>query len=146
MCIHNLSEIVNAHLLPGPGIVEGLKPIGMAKNRGLLLIAQMSSAGNLLTEAYTQQTIEISEKHADFVIGFVAKKQLTKDPRFIHFTPGVQFRTQQDTLGQQYVTPEQALVENQTDIMLVGRGIYQAKNPKEEAMRYQEAGWVYSHQ
>ncbi len=138
------AEIVNAHILPGPGIIEGLKQIGMKHNRGLLLIAQMSSAGNLLTPEYTQQTLAYAQQHADFVMGFIAQTKLTNDPRFLHLTPGVQFANSQDDLGQQYVSVEKALVENQTDVILVGRGIYLASSPREEARRYQECGWGYS--
>ena len=140
--ISDWADIINAHVLPGPGVIQGLKGVGLSKNRGLLLIAQMSSAGNFLTEDYTKQTLALAQKHADFVIGFISQKKITKDPTFLHMTPGVQLQNKQDTLGQQYITPEQAFVENQTDIILVGRGICQAENPKAKAIEYQTCGWA----
>ena len=46
-----------------------------------------------------------------------------------------------DSLGQHYISPEQAILENRTDIIIVGRGIYQASDPLLEAKRYREAAW-----
>lgn len=139
--IADWAEITNAHTLPGPGIIEGLKKVGLAKGNALLLLAQMSSKDNLFTSQYTQKTVELAKENADFVIGFISQERITDDPQFIHFTPGVKLEAGTDALGQQYNTPKQAILHNGTDIIIVGRGIFQAQNPAAEAAIYRKAGW-----
>lgn len=140
--IADWAHIVNAHILPGPGIVSGLASVGLPKNRGLLLLASMSSQGNLLDEVYAQKTLKMAEQFPEFVIGFIAQKKLSDDPQWIYMTPGVQLQEGVDALGQQYVTPEKAILENGTDIIIVGRGILNAKDPLSEAKKYRAAGWL----
>lgn len=36
---------------------------------------------------------------------------------------------------------QQAIVENGSDIVIVGRGIYSAEKPKEAAQKYRNAAW-----
>jgi len=142
--IYNIAgwaDITNAHTVPGPGIIEGLKEIGLAKGRGLLLLAEMSSKGNLAKDNYTKETLKMAQEHKDFVIGFITMRQLLDDPCFINFTPGVKLAQGGDNLGQQYNTPDKVIKKQKSDIIIVGRGIYQADNPLTEARKYREAGW-----
>lgn len=135
------ADIVNTHTVPGPGIIQGLKEVGLPKGRGLLLIAEMSSSGSLITQAYTDQTVAWAKERADFVIGFITMRQLLDDPRFINMTPGVQLTVGADKLGQQFNTPEKVIGEQKSDIIIVGRGIYEASDMVAEARKYREAGW-----
>lgn len=135
------ADVTNAHTVPGPGIIQGLKEIGLPKGRGILLLAEMSSKGTLAKESYTEKTLEMAKENKDFVIGFITMRQLADDPCFINFTPGVQLQTGNDLLGQQYNTPEKVIVENKSDIIIVGRGIYEVENPLQQAKKYREAGW-----
>ncbi len=139
--ISDWSDITNAHLVPGPGIIEGLKQIGLPKGRGLLLLAQMSSQGTLAKGAYTKQAVTWAQEHAEFVIGFICISKLTDEPAFIHMTPGVQLQEGKDNLGQQYLTPQHVIGELHSDVIIVGRGIYQASNPVAIAHQYRTAGW-----
>jgi len=139
--IADWADIINAHSLPGSGIVSGLMEVGLKKQRGLLLLAEMSSANNLFTKDYAMQTLRMAEQFPEFVIGFISQQKLSDDPGWIYMTPGVQLQAGTDVLGQQYVTPEIALVKHQSDIIIVGRGIIKAEDTLAEARKYREAGW-----
>lgn len=139
--ISDWAHIVNAHTVPGPGIIEGLKQIGLPKGHALLLLAEMSSAGNLATCAYTDATIEMAKEHDNFVIGFITMRKLIDDPKFINFTPGVKLAAGGDALKQVYKTPEDVILKNESDIIIVGRDIYEQADPLASAKMYRKAGW-----
>jgi orotidine 5'-phosphate decarboxylase subfamily 1 len=139
--IADWSHITNAHTVAGPGTIEGLKKIGLHKGNGLLLLAEMSPEGNLAKGYYTKESIKMAEKYKDFVIGFITMRKLIDNPSFINMTPGVKLEKDTDNMGQQYNTPESVIFEKENDIIIVGRGIIKAKDPKEEAQKYREAGW-----
>eukprot|EP01027_Heterolobosea_sp_BB2_P023933 GEZU01036003.1.p1 GENE.GEZU01036003.1~~GEZU01036003.1.p1 ORF type:complete len:497 (-),score=161.54 GEZU01036003.1:38-1306(-) len=150
--VHRIAEwshITNAHIVPGPGIIAGLKEVGLPRGRGLLLLAEMSSAGTMAKGDYTTAAIQMARENRDFVIGFISMRNLfssnnsatESDDAFIHMTPGVQLGQKGDALGQQYNTPEDVIGRLGSDVIIVGRGIYTAKDIPAEAERYREAGW-----
>ena len=153
--ISEWADVVNASLLAGDGIVEALAKTGTSddfefKNqRGLLLLAEMTSKGSLATGSYTQSCVESARKHKNFVIGFVATRALndvqtsiaaSDDEDFVVFTTGVNRATKGDPLGQQYQTPEAAIGRG-ADFIIAGRGIYTADDPVEAVKLYQKEGW-----
>ncbi|CAG5865397.1 unnamed protein product [Menidia menidia] len=139
--ISSWSHVVNAHAVPGPGVVQGLREVGKPLGRGCLLIAQMSSQGSLAAGDYTKATLQIAEQHADFVIGFICGSKITERPEFIHMTPGVQLEAGGDKLGQQYTTPEEVIGRKGSDIIIVGRGILEASDRLKAAESYRKSGW-----
>ncbi len=145
------ADIVNAHALPGPGIVQGLRTEveahDMLDRRGILLLAQMSSADNLLTADYTKRVVKMAKENAAFVLGFIgaglkALPSLARQtpPGFIIFTPGVKIGGGSDALGQRYASPEQ-LVDAGADVLIVGRGVWHDRKPGAKAKEYRERCW-----
>lgn len=131
-----IADFITVHSLPGQSIIDGLKRSCNEDNCGILLIAQMSTDGNLITQEYTDSTIDLAKANAGYVSGFICQQKLAND--FLHFAPGCQLGTKGDNLGQQYNTP-QALIKKGVDILIVGRGIYAADNPTEAARVYCES-------
>jgi len=157
----SLSTSPSALAAAGPASPESLAALGpppMA--RGLLLLAQMSSADNAFTPAYTALCVAAARKHRGFVMGYVAQEGLNEvhegegegeNDNFITMTPGVALppRGQEehggvtgDAQGQRYNTPWRVVVERGCDVVIVGRGIVNAEDPAEEAQRYREEAWT----
>jgi orotidine 5'-phosphate decarboxylase subfamily 1 len=142
--IADWAQLTNAHTVPGEGIIEALEQVGLDKGNALLLLAEMSSEGNLAYGDYTVKSIEMAKAHPAFVIGFITRRVLTDNEWLLNCTPGIQLGdNKSDGLKQTYITPEEAFAAG-TDIQIVGRGIYGKKTAEEQkqaAMDYQKAGW-----
>lgn len=135
------ADLVNAHILPGPGIIDGLKKSGLALGRGLLLLAEMSSSGTLAKGSYAKKAAALAEAHPDFVVGLIAQKKLSDHPGVIHFTPGVKLHSGKDALGQRYRSVEDVIEKDLSDIAIVGRDIAQAADVLETAKLYRARAW-----
>ena len=152
--IADWAHIVNIHIIPGPGIIEGIGEVVKSKNdgmpRGMLILAQMSSEGSLASGDYTKKAVEWAAKYKELVTGYIGngsspvelmKLSKTILPGHVLLTPGVQIQGKKDDLKQQYTTPEQA-VKAGSDVMIVGRGIYKAEDPLAMARTYRKEGWA----
>lgn len=137
------ADLVTVHSVPGPGIISGLKAAteGVSAPRGILLLAEMSSSGNLCNKDYSTATIDMASSHKDFVVGFISQSRpATIGSGYLVLTPGVSLASKGDGLGQQYATPEDAIGRG-SDIIIVGRGIYGAQDVEAETQRYKQAGY-----
>jgi orotidine-5'-phosphate decarboxylase len=152
--IASWSHITNAHSVPGPSIVQGLAKVGLPLGRGLLLLAEMSTKGNLAAGAYTDSTVQMARQYKDFVIGFIAQRRMegvgaesfAEDEDFLILTPGVGLESKGDSMGQQYRTPREVILEAGCDVIIVGRGIYGNDPTDTDSIRkraeiYRTAGW-----
>lgn len=144
--IADWADIVISHVISGPDIIKALKEasqeqIKMGNMRGLLILAQMSSSGNLMTKEYTAKVVEMAQVNKDFVMGFIAQESLTEDSDFVTCTPGVNIEQTKDNLGQNYNSPDYVIKTKLSDIVIVGRGICNAKDPLAAAKQYREMAW-----
>lgn len=154
--ISEWAHIINCSILPGEGIVDALSQTAKAADfpygpeRGLLILAEMTSKGSLATGEYTKASVDHARKFKNFVLGFVSTRSLgevateastaSDEEDFVVFTTGVNLASKGDKLGQQYQTPESA-VGRGADFIIAGRGIYAAPDPVEAVQQYQKAGW-----
>jgi len=138
---------------PSPGndedeeVFQGLEEAPL--ERGMLILAQMSSEGNFMTKEYTMACVEAAREHPSFVMGFIAQESLNTQPHdhFLSLTPGCQLppegedgEVKGDGKGQQYNTPAK-IIGLGNDVVIVGRGIIKAADPRREAERYRRAAW-----
>jgi len=143
--IASWSHITNAHPVPGPSVVDGLASVGLPLGRGLLLLAEMSSKGNLAVGSYSEQGVEMALQRKDFVIGFIAMKRPPISEDFLILTPGVGLHSKSDGIGQQYRTPHEVIYESSCDVIIVGRGIFAGTDDLQQIARnaqaYRDEGW-----
>lgn len=149
--IHDWAHIVNASVLAGEGIIQALDQTiqtGGKVERGILILAEMTSKGSLAVGEYTNASVQIARRYPQSVIGFVSTRSLSEfgGPPFsssedlVVFTTGVNMSSTGDALGQQYQTPATA-IPGGSDFLISGRGIYAATDPVAAAQQYQQAGW-----
>ena len=130
---------------------EALRRLGPPPHaRALLVIAEMSSEGNLITPEYTSACVSAAREHSDFVMGFISQHSLNSAATdvFVNFTPGINLPPEGckeggtgDGMGQTWRSPREVVVENGADVIIVGRGVLGAKDRKAEAERYRKKAW-----
>ena len=148
--IRSWSDLVTAHLISGPDIVDGLQAgwNDVGRSGGVLLLAQMSSRGNLLHPDYTREVVEKGTAH-DGVFGFIgngsrpaelaALRNAVGEAKMI-WTPGVNLAVGDGEMGQRYGDPTEAVLAG-SDCIIVGSGIHKADDPGAAAAAYAEASW-----
>jgi len=148
--IRHWADLVTAHLISGPDIVDGLQAgwADAGREGGVLLLAQMSSRGNLLDGPYTDKVVSNGRAH-DGVFGFIgngsrpeelAQLRALVGPRKMIWTPGVNLAVGDGAMGQRYGDPTEAVLAG-SDCIIVGSGIHQADDPTQAAKAYAEASW-----
>lgn len=133
--ITEYADLITVHSLSGQGVIDGLRDNCLKNDCGILLIAQMSSENNLLNEDYTERTVALAEANRDIVRGFICQERLADG--FLHFTPGIRIGKETDGFGQKYMTPQTAINEKGTDILIVGRGLYEDESSSSEIISSQ---------
>ena len=130
--ISNWADLVTSH------VIGGSKSLDCFMNVGVVAILGMSSQGTLTDSHYREEALKVIENHPS-IMGCVAQNEVSD--QLLLFTPGVNLGTSGDDKGQQYNSPEHVIRNYGTDFIIVGRGIYKADEPEQEALRYKNEGW-----
>ncbi len=130
--ISNWADLVTSH------VIGGSKSLDCFMNVGVVAILGMSSQGTLTDSHYREEALKVIENHPS-IMGCVAQNEVSDE--LLLFTPGVNLGTSGDDKGQQYNSPEHVIRNYGTDFIIVGRGIYKADEPEQEALRYKNEGW-----
>ena len=149
--IRSWADLVTSHSVSGPDIVDGIASAWDSVQRvgGVLLLAQMSSRGNLLDASYTDRTMEIGTS-SPHVVGYIGNgsnpnevselREKAGDGKMI-WTPGVNLSADEGALGQRYGHPSDAIKAG-SDAVIVGSGIHRATDPVATARAYADATWA----
>eukprot|EP00088_Acartia_fossae_P069110 TRINITY_DN8938_c0_g1_i1.p1 TRINITY_DN8938_c0_g1~~TRINITY_DN8938_c0_g1_i1.p1 ORF type:complete len:477 (-),score=123.45 TRINITY_DN8938_c0_g1_i1:714-2144(-) len=143
--ISEWADLLTVHGLPGPGLLQGVKDgcMSTGKTLGVLLVAEMSNAGNLFTSEFTQAVVNMGEKEewAHTLSGFIAQSRVSQKPGMLQLTPGVHMAEASDKGDQRYTSPLQAVTEKGADLVIVGRGICADDSPGLKAEEYRQEAW-----
>jgi orotidine 5'-phosphate decarboxylase subfamily 1 len=149
--IRSWSDIVTAHGISGPDIVDGLCAgwSDVDREGGVLLLAQMSSRGNLLEiPGYTDAMVAAGCSHSG-VFGFIGNGSNSDDVASLRsrvgdkkmiWTPGVNIAIGDGEMGQRYGDPRKAVLSG-SDGIIVGSGIHGVNNPRGAAEEYALVSW-----
>jgi uridine monophosphate synthetase len=149
--IRTWANVVTAHGISGPDIVDGLcagwNDVG--NEGGVLLLAQMSSRGNLLgLEGYTDSMVGAGIANPG-VFGFIGNGSRAEElaelrtkvgNRKLIWTPGVNLAVGDGEMGQRYGHPRDAILAG-SDGIIVGSGIYKSETPGDVAEAYAKLSW-----
>jgi len=150
---HNIrlwADIVTAHRISGPDIVDGIAAgwADVERIGGVLLLAQMSSSGNLLDTGYTDETIATG-RGSPHVIGYIGNGSSADEVAALRekvgagqmiWTPGVNLAVGGGAMGQRYGHPRDAVLAG-SDAIIVGSGIHSAKDRRAAAAQYAETSF-----
>ena len=148
--IRSWADIVTAHRISGPDIIDGIAAgwADVERIGGVLLLAQMSSRGNLLDTEYTRETI-VTGKGSPHVLGYIGNGSSAEDVADLRvlvgeaqmiWTPGINLDSGAGKMGQRYGNPRDSIMSG-SDIIIVGSGIHGAENRATAAKLYAEASW-----
>ena len=146
MHISEWADIISVHPIAGQDSLDQLN-IGyecdiasdiMPTKIEIILIAEMSSSGHLMTEEYQQQVINIAY-NTNNVIGIVAQHPIIQsntqhvqsansnsnsNSKPLYIVPGISLDKKSDNQGQNYNSPDK---KQFADVYVIGRGIYEAE-------------------
>ena len=142
--VESWADVVTvAPVLAGDGVLRGIENAinEETKDKGVILVAEMSCEGALRSEEYVKSCLKMTETFPMLAMRFVCQSSITSDPGLVQFTPGVSLTASSDSLGQRYVRPGVAIKERGADVIIVGRAITKSADPKSAAAEHKEEGF-----
>ena len=142
------ADIVTAHRISGPDIIDGIHAAWeeMGRRGSILVLAQMSSSENFLDASYTKKTVA-SCVGLSGVCGFIGNGSNPMSisslrdavgPEKLILTPGINFDSSQSVMGQRYGHPTEA-IRSGADAVIVGSGIIRSGSVSNAAAQYANA-------
>ena len=142
------ADIVTAHRISGPDIIDGIHAAWeeVGRRGSILVLAQMSSSENFLDARYTEKTVA-SCKDMPGVCGFIGNgsnpmsisslRDAVGSEKLI-LTPGINFDPSLSVMGQRYGHPTEA-IRSGADAVIVGSGIIRSDSISNAATQYANA-------
>lgn len=140
--IRDWSDLITVNCLAGNGIIESFNKLNNKSNKGMLLIFDLST-NSLIEDYYKKNVFNYTQnsKYENSITGVITQKNEIKDNRLLYFTPGVNINVKSDNLDQNYRTPDDAIVRDNCDIIIVGRGITNSQDPVKTTISYKNIAW-----
>ena len=139
--IKDNTDMITAHGIAGEGVVKTFSDINIDKSKGLLLVYEMSSKNNLISSDYKNSLMKYVVNYTQDIIGLITQKRDIGPDNILYMTPGVSIKDKNDNSDQKYRTPEDAILRDNCDIIIVGRGIYNSDNVSKTVEIYKFLGW-----
>ena len=139
--IRDWSDLITVNCLAGEGIIKSFSQVNHYKKNGLLLIHEMSTKDNLINNEYKKNVVKYTEKYKKDIVGLITQKNDISNNDLLYLTPGVNINISKDKIDQQYRTPDDAIIRDNCDIIIVGRGIYDSDEPEKTAEIYKFLAW-----
>ena len=94
----------------------------------------MSSKGNIINNEYTLNVLNMAYNNKKYISGIIGQN-IPKIFKYdiLSITPGINLNNKGDNLGQKYRKPSE--LREMTDILVVGRQIYNSEDPKSECVK-----------
>ena len=128
----NKKSLVDFISINPTGGMESLKPL--FGKIGIFVLAEMSCFGNIINTQNCMEILNISNNNNKYISG-VINQTIDKEvihPNLLSLTPGVNLTQNKDGSGQKYRGLDK--LKHKPDILVVGRYIYQAENPRENIL------------
>lgn len=135
--IASWADLVTIHLIAGEAALKAIQDWQYKRKPALVPILEMSSEGALTDKHYMENCSRFLYKYPD--VAAVVCQTFRPEQGLLKFTPGISLRDKSDNKGQQYNDPEYAMKTLASDFLIIGRGLYAAADPAQEAEKYLSA-------